>query len=374
MRTRARTISWDDILIKGAQLARIPLNKGDAVNTQTIIGPTAVHPLVIESPIYVTLMPFGALSREVKIALASGSAAVKTAMCSGEGGILDESLIRAHKYIFEYVPSRYSMTDQYLKSVDAIEIKIGQSAKPSLGGHLPAEKVTKEIAETQGFPEGIDIISPSHFSDIKNGQDLKQKVEWLRQESGGKPIGIKLAAGNVEADLEVALSAGPDFVTIDGRPGAIGAAPKYVKTSASVPTVFALCRARSFLGRHGADGVSLLITGGFRISPDFAKALALGADGIAVGTAAMMAAGCQRYRICHTGRCPVGVATQDPELRARLDIEESARRVDSLLRASTQELKDFARMTRSSDVHGLSRSDVCTTNSEISDHTDIEHV
>jgi glutamate synthase domain-containing protein 2 len=266
------------------------------------------------------------------------------------------------------------VTDEYSKSVDAIEIKIGQSAKPGLGSHLPAEKVTKEIAETRGFPEGIDIISPSRFPDITNGQDLREKVEWLRQKPGRKPIGINLAAGNVEADLEVALSAGPDFVTIDGRPGATGAARKFDKGSASVPTVFALCRARRFLDRHGAEGVSLLITGGFRISPEFAKALALGADGIALGTAAMMAAGCQQYRICHTGRCPVGVATQDPELRARLDIEESARRVENFLRASTQELKDLTRMTGNSDVHGLSISDICTTNSEISNHTDIEHV
>jgi glutamate synthase domain-containing protein 2/rubredoxin len=374
MRTRVRTFSWDDILIKGAQLARLPLNEADAVNTRTIIGPNAKHPLVIESPIYVTHMSFGALSREVKIALATGSAAVKTAMCSGEGGILDDSLERAHKYIFEYVPNRYSVTDEYLKRVDAIEIKIGQSAKPGLGGHLPAEKVTKEIAETRGFPEGIDIISPSHFPDIKNGQDLREKVEWLRDKSGGKPIGIKIAAGHVEADLEVALSVGPDFVTIDGRPGATGAAPKFVKASASIPTVFALSRARKFLDQHGAEGISLLITGGFRISPDFAKALALGADGIALGTAAMMAAGCQQYRICHTGRCPVGVATQDPELRARLDIEESAQRVENFLRASTRELEDFARMTGNSDIHGLSVSDLCTTNSEISNHTDIEHV
>ena len=374
MRTRVRTFSWDDILIKGAQLAKIPLNEQDAVNTQTVIGPNAVHPLVIESPIYVTHMSFGALSREVKVALATGSSAVKTAMCSGEGGILDESLERAYKYIFEYVPNRYSVTDDYLKRVDAIEIKIGQSAKPGLGGHLPAEKVTAEIAETRGFPEGIDIISPSHFPDIKNGHDLRKKVEWLREKSGGKPIGVKFAAGSIEADLEVALSAGPDFVTIDGRPGATGAAQKFVKSSASVPTMFALFRARKFLDQNGADSVSLLITGGLRISPDFAKALALGADGVAIGTAALMAAGCQQYRICHTGRCPVGVTTQDPELRARLDIAKSAQRVENFLRVSNHELMNFARMTGNRDVHALSISDLCTTNSEISNHTDVEHV
>jgi glutamate synthase domain-containing protein 2/rubredoxin len=374
MRTSARSMSWDDILIKGAQLATIPLNEEDAVNTQTVIGPNARHPLVIESPVYITHMSFGALSREIKIALARGSAAVKTAMCSGEGGILDESLESAYKYIFEYVPNRYSVTDEYLRRVDAIEIKIGQSVKPGLGGHLPGKKVTKEIAAIRGFPEGVDIISPSHFPDIKDRHGLKEKVDWLREKSGHKPVGIKIAAGHIEADLEVALAAGPDFVTVDGRPGATGAAPKFVKASASIPTLFALHRARKYLDQNGADGVTLLITGGFRVSSDFAKALALGADGVAIGTAALMAAGCQAYRICETGRCPVGITTQNPELRARLDIEASARRLENYLKVCTDELETFARMTGNDSVHSLSVSDLCTTNSEISNHTDIEHV
>ena len=154
-------------------------------------GPAAKHPLIMETPIYVTHMSFGALSKEVKTALAKGSAAVKTAMGSGEGGILKESLDNAYKYIFEYVPNRYSVTDENLKKVGAIEIKIGQSSKPGMGGHLPAEKVTKEIAEIRGFPEGTDIVSPSHFDDIRNRDDLKRKVDWLREKSDGKPIGIK---------------------------------------------------------------------------------------------------------------------------------------------------------------------------------------
>jgi glutamate synthase domain-containing protein 2/rubredoxin len=374
MRTTAPAFSWDDILIKGAQLARLPLNEEDAVSTTTVIGPRAEHPLVIDSPVYITHMSFGALSREVKIALSKGSAAARTAMCSGEGGILPESFENAYKYIFEYVPNRYSVTEEYLQAVDAIEIKIGQSVKPGMGGHLPAGKVTAEIAAIRGFPKGVDIISPSHFADIKDRRGLKKKVDWLRQESGGKPVGVKVAAGDLEADLEVALYAEPDFVTVDGRPGATGAAIKFVKMVTSVPTVFALHRARQTLDRHGAEGVSLLITGGLRISPDFAKALALGADAVAIGTAALMAAGCQQYRICHTGRCPMGITTHDPELRARLDIEKSAQRVSNFLAASTEELRSFARMTGNDDIHALSVSDLCTTNSEISNHTDIEHV
>lgn len=374
MRTRKPVPSWDEILIKGAQLEKFPLNRDIPVNTQTVIGPKAKVPLIIETPLYVTHMSFGALSKEAKIALATGSAAVKTAMCSGEGGILPESMERAHKYIFEYVPNRYSVTEENLQRVDAIEIKIGQSAKPGMGGHLPGKKVTKEVAEVRGFREGEDITSPARFDEIKNRDDLKKKVDWLREASGGKPVGIKLAAGNIEADLEVALFAQPDFITIDGRAGATGASPKFVKAATSVPSVFALHRARKFLKEKAAEHVSLVITGGLRVSSDFAKALSLGADAIALGTSALMAIGCQQYRICNTGKCPKGIATQDPELRARLDIEKAAGGLANFLRVSTEELRDFARLTGNDDVHKLSTDDLCTANSEISQHTDIEHV
>jgi glutamate synthase domain-containing protein 2/CDGSH-type Zn-finger protein/rubredoxin len=374
MRTKKPVISWDDILIMGAQLAKIPLNAEESVNTRTVIGPKAKHPLIIETPIYVTHMSFGALSREVKIALAKGSAAVKTAMCSGEGGILQESRENAYKYIFEYVPNRYSVTDENLRTADAIEIKIGQSTKPGMGGHLPAEKVTKEIAGIRGFPEGTDIVSPAHFDDIITKEDLKRKVAWLREKSDGKPIGVKIAAGNIEADLEVAVYAQPDFITIDGRPGGTGASPKFVKDATSVPTLFALYRARTFLNERGIKDISLVITGGLRVSSDFAKALALGADAVAIGTAALMACACQQYRLCDTGNCPVGVTTHDPALRARLQIEISAKKLENFLHVSTEELKDFARLTGNDDVHNLSITDLCTTNSEISNYTDIKHV
>ena len=374
MRTRVPTFSWDELLIKGAQLAKLPLNKSQPVSTRTVIGPGAAVPLVIESTVIVTHMSFGALSREAKLALSKGSARAKTAMCSGEGGILPESLAAAYKYIFEYVPNKYSVTDEYLRQVDAVEIKIGQSSKPGMGGHLPGGKVTREIAAIRGFREGQDITSPSRFPDIRTRDDLKTTVDHLRKRSGGKPIGVKLAAGNLKADIEIALYAGADFITIDGRAGGTGAAPKVVKSSASVPTIFALARAREILDASGADTVSLIITGGLRTSADFAKALAMGANAIAVGTAAMMAVGCQQYRICDSGKCPVGIATQDPALRARLDVEKSATRVANFFKVSTEELKDFARLSGNDDVHSLSLTDLCTTNSEISNHAGIEHV
>lgn len=373
MRARYTAVSWDDILIRGAQLARQPLNADEPVSLQTVIGPRARCPMELALPVYVTHMSFGALSKEAQTALARGTAEVGTAIGSGEGGILPDALAAAHRYIFEYVPNRYSVTEEYLQRVDAVEIKIGQSAKPGLGGHLPGAKVTPEIAAVRGKPVGQDIHSPARFADLRTPADLRALVAWLREASGGKPVGVKLAAGHVEADLAFALVAEPDFVTIDGRAGGTGAAPKFVKMATSVPTIYALHRARRALDAHGAEGVSLVITGGFRVSPDFTKALAMGADAVAIGTAAMIACGCQQYRICHTGRCPVGVATQDPTLRERLNVEASASRVANYLRAVAHELVDFARLTGHTDVHALSVADLCTTSSEISGHTSIEH-
>src|SRR4030042_461131 len=288
--------------------------------------------------------------------------------------MLPESRQFAYKYILEYVPNRYSITEENLKSADAIEIKIGQSAEPGLGARLPAEKVTAEIAEIRGYPEGTDILSPASYEDIKNKDDLKKKVQWLRETSGGKPIGVKIAAGDIEEDLAAVVYAGPDFITIDGRPGATGAALQYIKAATSVPTIFALFRARRFLDTNNIRDISLVITGGLRISPDFAKALCMGADAIAIGTAAIMACACQQYRICDTGDCPVGVTTQKPELRERMKPDISAKRLENYLRVSTEELRDFARLTGNNDVHALSIRNICTTNSEISDPPDIPHV
>ena len=365
--------NWDEILILGNQLNPQPLESDVDVNTQTVIGKSAKKPLVIESPVYITHMSFGALSRETKIALAKGSAAVKTAQCSGEGGILPEEMENAYKYIFEYVPNRYSATGDNLKNADAIEIKIGQSTKPGLGGQLQGEKVTEEIAQIRKKPLGKDIHSPATIPEVNSKEDLKNLVDELRMKSHGRPIGLKFAAGRIENDLSHVLYAEPDFITIDGRGGSTGASPKLIRDSTSVPTIYALSRARKYLDEHDSE-IDLTITGGLRVSSDFAKALAMGADAIAIGTAAMIATACQQYKICDTGDCPVGVATQDDELRKRLKIETASKRVENYLRVSTEELKTFARITGHDDVHDLNIDELCTLNSEISDYTDIKHV
>lgn len=373
MGTKMPLPSWDDILILGAQLNPAPLDEGAPVTTMTVIGKHAKKPMILKNPVYISHMSFGALSKEIKIALAKGSAMAKTAMCSGEGGILPEERDAAYKYIFEYIPNKYSVTDENLRAADAIEIKIGQGTKPGMGGHLPGEKVTAEIAKLRGKKQGEDVQSPSKFPELNSKEDLKDMVTMLRNRSDGRPIGIKIAAGRIERDLEYCVYAEPDFITIDGRGGATGSSPFFLREATTVPTIYALYRARKYLDSVHSD-ISLVITGGLRVSSDAAKALAMGADAVAVASAALIAAACQQYRICGSGNCPVGIATQDTKLRERLKIEQSAQRVANYLNVTLEELKTFARITGHTSVHDLTVDDLVTVNREISEFTNIPHV
>lgn len=373
MGTELKMPNWDDILILGAQLDPMPLEESEEVQTKTVIGKNAKKPLILENPIYISHMSFGALSKEAKISLAKGSAMANSAMCSGEGGIIPEEMEAADKYIFEYVGNLYSVNPENLRNADAIEIKIGQGTKPGMGGHLPKEKVTKEISQIRNKPMGQDILAPSRFPGIKNKDDLKKLIQQLRMASDGRPIGIKIAAGRIEKDLEFCVYAEPDFITIDGRGGATGSSPKFLRDSSSMPTIYALYRARKYLDSINSD-ISLVITGGLRVSSDFAKAIAMGADAIAVASAPLIAMACQQYKICGTGMCPMGIATQDEELRLRLNQDAAAMRVANFLNVSLDELKMFARITGHNNIHDLSVDDLCTINREISEFTNIPHV
>ena len=364
--------SFDDILFLGGQLAHPPLDDGADVDVSVTIGKKAKIPMRIESPIYISHMSFGALSGRAKIALAKGSAMAKTAMCSGEGGVLYDEMSNAYRYIFEYVPNKYSTRIVTYEGCDAVEIKIGQGTKPGMGGHLPGEKVTDIIALMRGKPKGQDIKSPSRFPEIGSPKDLKAMVDMLRKETGGKPIEVKISAGHIEEDLEYISKSGCDFITIDGRGGATGSSPKFLKDATTVPTLYALFRARRYMDEHKMEQ-ELVITGGLRTSKDFIKALAMGADAIAIASAGLMALGCQRYRICNTGKCPMGIATQDPELESRLDQEAGALRVANYLNASTEELRIFLRVSGHKSLGELSLDDLCTVSSEISQNTGIRH-
>ncbi|MDY4580059.1 MAG: glutamate synthase-related protein [Candidatus Methanarcanum hacksteinii] len=364
--------AFSDILFLGAQLARKPLEGSDDVSLRTVIGKGAAKPMELDIPVYISHMSFGALSANAKIALAKGSAMARTAMCSGEGGVLDEEMHLSHRYIFEYVPNRYSVNDDVFSGCDAVEIKIGQGTKPGMGGHLPGNKVTAAIAWMRGKKAGEDILSPASFPEIRSPEDLKDMVDMLRARTQGKPIGVKIAAGHIEEDLEFISHSGCDFITIDGRGGATGSSPKFLKDVSSVPTVYALARARRYMDDHGMEQ-ELVMTGGFRTGGDIMKAIAMGADAVAIASSALMALGCQRYRICDSGKCPMGIATQDPELVSRLDTEAGAKRVANYLEALSEQLRTFARTSGHSDIHDLSIDDLCTTDSEISDATGIRH-
>ncbi len=372
MGTQIPMPSWDSITILGCQIDPPPLDEHTEICTTTIIGKNAKKPMVLDSPVFVSHMSFGALSREAKIALAKGSAMAKTAMCSGEGGILPEEMDASYKYIFEYVPNKYSVTPENLKRADAIEIKIGQGTKPGMGGHLPGDKVTAEIAEIRKKSIGKDIISPSKFPDVNTKEELKELIKMLRFASEGRPIGVKIASGRLEKDLACCIYANADFVTIDGRGGATGASPKIVRDATSIPTIYALYRARKFLDEADSK-MDLIITGGLRVASDVAKALAMGADGVALASSALMALGCQQYRICGSGKCPVGIATQNEELRKRLDIEVATKRVANFLVCTNEEIKTFARITAHENVHELCIEDIATVSREISEYTNILH-
>ncbi len=366
--------NFEDIYFLPGQLSVMPLLDDEPVDTSTKIGAKAARPLGLRAPLYISHMSFGALSREAKMALAKGTATFGTVMCSGEGGMLPDSRALASQYIFEMASGYFGWTEENIAQADAIEIKMGQSAKAGLGGLLPGSKVTGQIAQVRGLPEGTSAKSPSRFPDINSIADMKERIRWIRSINPGIPVGIKFAASRIEKDMAAAAELDVDFITLDGRAGGTGAAGKHVKDNICVPTVFAIPRARKWLDDHGITDITLCVTGGIRTAPDVAKALALGADAVAVATAAMMAIGCQQYRACGSNNCPVGIATHRLELRDRFDYEASAKRLVNWLEAMTLQMTDFARMCGHRSLRDLNTEDIATTSSEIAAHTPVPHV
>lgn len=363
----------DTLVFKGAQLHKMPLNSDIEVDTKTIIGKTAAQPLELEMPFYVSHMSFGALSREVKIALAKGASTVGTAMCSGEGGMLPEARKASTKYIYELGTAEFSHTDSVIMQADAVELKIGQGVKPGLGGHLPGSKVTAEIAKIRDLKPGEASISPGRLSGVNNLKDLQDKVAHIKKITQGKPVGIKFASGDIEEDLAFALKAKPDFITIDCRGGATGSSPRFLKDNVGIPPIFVIRRARKYLDLVKSD-VTLCITGGFRDSSDIAKAIALGADVVALATASLIAIGCIQAKVCHTGTCPVGITTQNEQLRQLFDEEKAVVQFTNFYTATNNELKIFARTNGVNTINKLAVSDIVTDSKLVADFTDIEHI
>jgi glutamate synthase domain-containing protein 2/CDGSH-type Zn-finger protein len=365
---------WDDIQILAAQFATKPKLDDAPVGTKLIIGPNAKKPLTLDIPIFVSDMSFGALSEEAKIALARGADQAGTGICSGEGGMLPEEQQANQRYFYELASARFGYREELLSKVQAFHFKGGQGAKTGTGGHLPANKVTEKIAEVRRLPEGEPAISPSTFKDLVTAEDFLRFSDRVREVTGGIPIGMKLSANHIEQDIAFALEAGVDYIILDGRGGGTGAAPLIFRDNISVPTIPALARARRFLDQQSRADVTLIVTGGLRTPADFVKALCLGADGIAISNSAIQAIGCIAARICHTNNCPAGIATQNPELRARLDIETAANQLNNFFAASVNLMQVMARACGHDDLNQFSLNDITTWKRDMTELSGISYV
>ena len=370
---RSELPAWEDIQILTAELYRVPLLDDEKVGTDLVIGPSAQKPLRLEIPLFVSDMSYGALSEEAKVALSSGAEAAGTGICSGEGGMLPDEQQANSRYFYELASARFGFKMELLRGVQAFHFKCGQGAKTGTGGHLPGHKVRGKIAEVRGLPEGTAAISPSRFPDWEHVDDFRRFADEVREFTGGIPIGFKLSAQHVERDLEAALAANADYVILDGRGGGTGAAPLVFRDNISVPTIPALARARRYLDGRGRRDVTLIITGGLRTPADFVKALALGADGVALSNAAIQAIGCLGMRACHTNNCPVGIATQKPELRARLDVALAAQRLTRFFESATEIMCVMARACGHRHLRDFSLDDITTWKRDVHHLTGIPY-
>ena len=364
---------WNDIQILPAQLARKPLLDDAVVGTEVVIGPNAKRPLTLDIALFVSDMSFGALSQEAKTALAQGAELAGTGICSGEGGMLPEEQEANSRYFYELASAKFGFHEGLLTKVQAFHFKAGQAAKTGTGGHLPASKVTDKIASVRCIGKGESAVSPATFTDLVSSEDFKAFGDHVRELTGGIPIGMKMSANHIEDDIQFALDAGVDYIILDGRGGGTGAAPTIFRDHISVPTMAALARARHYLDKQGRSDITLVITGGLRTAPDFVKALALGADAIAVSNSAMQAIGCVGARMCNSNLCPTGVATQKPELRARLDVKQSAVRLKNYFHASTGLMQTLARACGHQHLNEFNQGDITSFKKDISDLTGIAY-
>lgn len=365
--------SWDDIQIITAQLYKRPLLDDAPVATGVIIGKNAKKPLHLDIPLFVSDMSFGSLSAEAKIALAKGAQLAGTGICSGEGGMLAEEQAENSRYFYELASARFGYDIEKVKRCQAFHFKGGQAAKTGTGGHLPGDKVVGKIAEVRGLQPGQAAISPATFPDWHSLDDYRNFAAYVREQTGGIPVGFKLSAQHIEKDIDAALDIGVDYIILDGRGGGTGAAPALFRDNISVPTIPALARARRHLQHLQREDISLVITGGLRVPADFIKALALGADAIAISNAAMQAIGCLGMRACQSNDCPVGIATQQRQLRNRLLIDNSAQQLARFLQASVELMQVMARACGHQHLNQFAIDDLTTWKKEMAQLTGIQY-
>jgi glutamate synthase domain-containing protein 2 len=359
--------SMEDIFFIPAQINKIPLNKEEPVNSNITLGPKAEKPLKLSSPILISGMSFGAVSKKVKLVIMETAQKLKIGFNSGEGGLIDEEKLNGWNYrILQYATGRFGIDEEFIKQASAVEIRFGQGAYPGKGSYLPAEKMTEEIARVRGLKPGEDSNSPAHHHDMTSRKDIEEKISELREITGGAPVGAKIGCGDVRKDVEILAGVGVDFITLDGFGGGTGATDLYVRENVGIPLFAALPQAREILKKMGLnDDVTIIASGGLRKSADFAKCIALGADAVYIGTAALIAINCQQYRICYSGLCPTGVTTQNPQLTKQIDLEESEKRLSNFIKLSTDEINNLTRIVGKYDVNQLDKDDIISVNKEL---------
>ncbi len=354
--------SFEDLLVLPSQLSRLSIDTyREDCKTQTVLGSRfAKNPLIIETPIMISGMSYGALSKEAKTALSKATQIVGTSINNGEGGLLPEERDNSYKQVVQITPSRMGFSLKNIEAADALEIICGIGAKPGLSGHLMGSKITKEIAEFRQLPEGIDLHSHPRHGDIFGADDMVLKIQELRDVTDWKiPIFVKIAAGRVKEDVKIAAKTGADGIVVDGSEGGTGAAPVVASAHLGIPTLPALVQAVRALEEMGLkEEISLVVSGGIRDGSDVVKALAIGADAVAIGTGAMIAMGCVVCLRCHEGKCAYGIGTQDPERRKNLNIDEAAQRVANYIQGMTYEAVLIAKAAGKTALANMEREDL----------------
>lgn len=352
---RPYPIYWDHMLLNASQVTNPSIDPlREPMELKTYVGrkPDRIDPdrpslgpgLVLETPVMFSAMSYGSISLNACLALAKAARTMGTYWNTGEGGLHPALYPYAENAIVQVASGRFGVNRDYLEAGAGIEIKIGQGAKPGIGGHLPGEKVTEEVSAARMIPVGTDALSPAPHHDIYSIEDLRQLIYALKEATGyRKPVGVKIAAvHNVAPIASGIVRAGADWVTIDGLRGGTGAAPKVVRDNVGIPIEFAIAQVDTRLRQEGIrNNAAVIAAGGFRNSADVIKAIALGADAVYIGTAALVALGCHVCQKCYTGKCNWGIATQDPFLTKRLNPELGARRLANLLRAWSLEIKEM---------------------------------
>ena len=366
------------LVFLGASMSRYPLEGyRETCNTSVILGDRfAKKPIKLDIPITIAGMSFGALGANAKEALGRGASAMGTSTTTGDGGMTQEERGSSKYLVYQLLPSRYGMNPDDLRKADAIEVVVGQGAKPGGGGMLLGQKINKRVAGMRTLPEGIDQRSACRHPDWTGPDDLEIKIQELREITNWeKPIYIKVGAARPYYDTTLAVKAGADVVVLDGMQGGTAATQDVFIEHVGIPTLGALREAVDALKELNMHRkVQLVVSGGIRTGADVAKAMAMGADAVSIGSAAMMALNCnadlyvEDYKKlgtepgychhCHTGKCPVGVATQDPELEKRLNPIEAGKRIKNYLTTLTLELQTLARANGKSDVRNLEPEDL----------------